>query len=324
MAAGSRNGSAMAVKFQDYYETLGVSRTASQEEIQRAYRKLARQFHPDVNKSKEAEGKFKLIGEAYEVLKDPDKRKKYDELGQNWKAGQEFRPPPGWEGSNNAGRGGGQGFDFRAGEGGDFSDFFEAFFGRSSAGQGFGRRSANRDGRDAEADITITIEEAVNGTSRQLTLQSGDDGASRTLSVKIPAGVTEGSTIRLAGQGGPGVGAGQPGDVLLRVHLAEHPRYEASGHDLTTTLEIAPWDAALGAKLTVPTPHGSVTMTIPPGTSSGQKLRLKYKGLPHRGGNEAGDLFVRIRIVVPRELTPREHELFEKLKSESNFKPHEK
>ncbi|MCE9589675.1 MAG: DnaJ domain-containing protein [Planctomycetes bacterium] len=308
----------MAVKYQDYYETLGVPRSASQDEIQRAYRKLARQFHPDVNKTKEAESKFKLIGEAYEVLKDPEKRKKYDELGADWKAGQEFRPPPGWEGRRQSGPQGG--FNFSS-DGGDFTDFFESFFGRGGAGgQGFGRRTGNRDGQDVEADITISLEEAIHGSTRQLTLQSPDDGSTRTLSVKIPQGVVESSTIRLNGQGGPGMGEGEPGDLLLRVHLAKHPQYEVDGHDLITTLDVTPWDAALGAKVAVPTPYGEVTMTVPPGTSSGQKLRLKFKGLPHRGGSDAGDLFVRLRIVVPKELSSRERELFEQLQKESRFK----
>lgn len=319
----------MAVKFQDYYETLGVSRTASQEEIQRAYRKLARQFHPDVNKSKEAEGRFKLIGEAYEVLKDPEKRKKYDELGENWKAGQEFRPPPGWEArrGQHAAGGGGAGFNFSPGGNGDFSDFFETFFGRAGAGgaRGFGSRgSASREGDDVEANITISLEEALQGTSRQISLQSAADGSTRTLNVKIPAGVTQGATIRLAGQGNPGMGGGESGDVLLNIQLAQHPRYEINGHDLTTSLDITPWDAALGAKLAVATPHGDVTVTIPPGANSGTKLRLKNKGMARRGDNDAGDLFVKLRIVVPRELADRERELFEQLRKESLFKPNEK
>lgn len=332
----------MAVKFQDYYETIGVSRTATHDEIQRAYRKLARKYHPDVNKEKSAEAQFKKVTEAYEVLSDPEKRKKYNELGENWKAGQEFTPPPGWEqqfrrgrpgAGAGAGNGGGQQFHF---EGGDFSDFFESFFGGAARGPGGGGRggfdfeemmggrgggrTAARQGQDVEADIMITLEEAYRGTSRQLTLRS-PDGKSKTLSIKVPPGTIGGATIRAAGQGSPGFGGAPAGDLLLHVRLAEDPWYKVDGRNLTVPVHVAPWEAALGAKVTVRTLDGDLTVTIPPGSQSGQKLRIKGKGLPGRGSAEPGDLFAQVKIVVPKVLTERERELFEELKKESKFDP---
>lgn len=329
----------MAVKFQDYYETLGVSRSATQEEIQRAYRKLARKYHPDVNKDKSAEAKFKQINEAYEVLSDPDKRSKYNELGENWKAGQEFRPPPGWSGSGAGGRGGpgnGQEFHF---EGGDFSDFFEALFGRMGQGgmggggrgfpgfegapHGFGRAgaAAAQQGQTVETDVIVTLSEAIHGTSRQVTLRPAQDGKEKTITVRIPPGTTDGTTIRARGQGGPGLGGGPPGDLLLHVHLAPDPRFKVEGHDVITQVPVTPWEAALGAKVPVETLDGTVTLTLPPGSQSGQKLRLRGKGMPKRGTNEAGDLLAQVKIVVPKTLSPRERELFEALQKESKFEP---
>lgn len=326
-----RIDSAVAVKFQDYYQTLGVPKTASQDEIQRAYRKLARKYHPDVNKEKGAEQKFKELSEAYEVLKDPDKRKQYDELGANWKAGQEFKPPPGWKNAK-FDFGGPGGFSF----GGDgFSDFFEMFFGRSAGpGRGgarvrFGPHGAGFDfeqefqqaGATHEAQITISLEDAYHGAKRQITL-SDNGGPPKTYDVKIPRGVTEGAKIRLAGQGGPGRGGAPPGDLILIVHLAQHPNFQVDGHDLTTTLPLTPWEAALGAKLPVDTLEGQVTLTIPPGAASGQKLRLRGKGLPHRGHPDRhGDLYVLLKIVVPKELSDEERRLFEELAKVSRFDP---
>lgn len=342
----------MPVKFEDYYEVLGVARGASQADIQRAFRKLARKVHPDVNKDPNAPAQFKKINEAYEVLKDPDKRKKYDTLGANWKAGQDFTPPPGWENANfEFGRGGHGGF--RASPGG-FSDFFEMFFGRGGAGAGgasfedvlsqmgagrgagprAGQRAGARGGplagHDQEAQVAISMEEAYHGASRQITIQpgNGQHGQTRTLSVKIPPGVTHGSTIRLKGQGSPGGAGGPAGDLLLRVNIASHPHFElAQGHgkhDLITELRLSPWEAALGAKVPVHTLDGVVTLTVPPGTQSGQKLRLRNKGLPKRGAGqtaERGDLFARTSIVVPRNLTEKERELLEQLQTESKFDP---
>lgn len=332
----------MPVKFQDYYETLSVPRNASKDEIQRAYRKLAKQFHPDVNKAPDADKKFKQASEAYEVLSDPDKRQRYDQLGADYKTGQEFNAPPGWEHADVGGQGG---FNF---SGGDFSDFFEAFFGRGARGQhgggvnvedmfeniggrrGGGKARARRAparGSDVEAQITITLEDACHGAARDITLQpgAGEFGSPRSLRVKIPPGVTDGSAIRLAGQGQPGEDGAPAGDLLLRITLAPHPRYELvdGSADLITDVKITPWEAALGAKVDVPTLDGSITLTIPPGASSGQKLRLRGKGMPTRGakGGDRGDLFVRILIAVPKTLTDEERELFEKLKQASKFDP---
>ncbi|MEE9212987.1 MAG: J domain-containing protein [Phycisphaeraceae bacterium] len=320
----------MAVKYQDYYETLGVKRGASQDEVQRAYRRLARKYHPDLNKKDpQAEQKFKQVGEAYEVLKDPDKRRRYDDLGANWKTGQEFRPPPGFENVHFEFRtsGGGPGFSFDPG--GQFSDFFEMLFGQEAGSRvhGSGRASGQSHVTDEmfrrmgsaaqahppaaqEAQITISLEDAYRGATRQITLQ-GPRGQT-TLDVKIPAGTTHGSKIRLAG-----VANGQ--DLLLNIAIAPHRHFEVSGHDLTTVLHIAPWEAALGAQVPVHTLDGEVTLTVPPGTSSGSRLRLSNKGLPTRGGR--GDLFARVKIVTPKNLTNEERKLFEQLKETSKFNP---
>jgi len=322
----------MPVKFQDYYETLGVARTASQDEVQRAYRKLAKQYHPDTNKAPDAEKRIKQINEAYEVLKDADKRQQYDKLGATYKNGQEFRPPPGYENMNfdfrgpggapGTAPGGGGGFKM---EGADFSDFFEMFFGRSkgaSGARGGARRAAQpQAGGDVEAEVSISVEDAYRGAQRDFSLQA-EDGGRRTLKVKIPAGVTDDAVIRLKGQGGEGVNGGPAGDVLLRVKLAPHPRFSVDGRDLTLDVKVTSWEAALGAKVDLPLFEGTVTLTIPPGAQSGQKMRLRGKGLPARGaGGESGDLYVRIMIAVPKVLTDGERELFEKLRSESTFDP---
>lgn len=306
----------MSVKFEDYYQTLGVKRDASQQEIQRAFRKLARKVHPDVNKTDGASAKFKQISEAYEVLKDPDKRKRYDTLGENWKAGQEFRPPSGWGGQfrgpgSSGGAGGPGGFSFQAG--GQFSDFFEAMFGQMAGqgqGQGFEDLFAGQTGQGdqrqpppQEAPITISLNEAFHGSTRRLDLQ-GPAGR-KTLEVKIPKGTTHGSKIRLAGEG-----------LILNVSVAPHPDYSLTGRDLTTDVKIAPWQAALGDRVDVKTMDGTVSLNVPPGTHSGQKLRLKAKGLPNPKGS-TGNLFVRLLITVPKELNERERELYEQLKQAS-------
>lgn len=338
----------MAVKYQDYYQALGVSRDATQEEIQRAYRKLARQYHPDVNKEPGAEERFKQIGEAYAVLRDPETRRKYDQLGANWKAGDEFRPPPGWQAraGRSAGRGGGvrvEGMDV-----GDFSEFFETLFGTASpfgraagggmggmggfgeafraARGGAGARSVPRQGATREAEITVQLEDAYRGTTRRITLQTENERGERTTKsydVRIPPGVTDGSVIRLAGQGEPGTGGGGPGDLLLRVRMAPHPRFRVDGHNLVTTLAVSPWEAALGTKAPVSTLDGEVLVTVPPGSQSGQRLRLRGKGLPKRAGagDGRGDLIAELRIMVPKELSARERELFEQLSRESRFDP---
>lgn len=345
----------MAAKFVDYYQSLGVKRDASPEDIQRAYRALVRQYHPDVNKEPGAEARFKEIQEAYEVLKDPARRKRYDELGADYKPGQEFRPPPGsaWAGSGQGRRGG-----FRVNFGGEgaegvdfgssgFSEFFESLFGGMAggpggaggssfdpfgAGAGHGRRAGRNGSRrragphrgpDAEAELTITIAEAIQRAIRRVSLSRDDGGGTKTIDVRIPAGVTDGAVIRLAGQGGPGVSGGEPGDLLLRIRLAHDARFRVDPSDpctLHTTLPVAPWEAALGAKVTAHTPDADVLVTIPPGTSSGQKLRIRGHGLPNKQGERA-DLIAEVRISVPKALTPEQRALWEQLAAASNFDP---
>jgi curved DNA-binding protein len=318
----------MAVKFQDYYDTLGVGRNASEDKIKKAYRKLARKYHPDVNKDKEAEERFKQINEAHEVLKDQEKRKHYDQLGPDWQAGQDFKPPPGWENVH---------FEFRTDPGAEafgfddgFSDFFGMLFGGRMAG---GTRTTGRHttwlmrGQDHEAEVAISLEDACHGATRTITLQGheiDDQGqvqpTLQNLQVKIPAGVTDGTRIRLNGKGGEGMGGGPPGDLYLRVKLEPHPRFRADGHDLQVEVEVTPWEAALGATVEVDMLDGSVNLKIPPGTQSGQKLRLRGKGLPRKGDGR-GDLYARVKIVVPGTLTPEEKELFSKMAKVSNFNP---
>jgi DnaJ-class molecular chaperone len=333
----------MAVQFRDYYEVLGVNKSASEADIKSAFRKQARKYHPDVNPGdKSAEEKFKEINEAYEVLSDPEKRQRYDQLGQNWKAGEEFRPPPGWEREHAGDMG-----DFFTGAGGSgFSDFFEALFGGrpgARAGAGFAMR-----GRDIEADIALNLEEAHRGGVRTLTLQvtencpecrgaGSKDGKAicplcrgrgaiqrpKALEVTIPKGLRDGSVIRLGGQGEPGARGAQPGDLFLRARVQPHPLFEITGSDdVQVELPIAPWEAALGAKVMVPTLEGPVEMTIPPGSQGGQRLRLRGQGLNRRGGGR-GDQYARLKIVVPPRLTPQEKELLEKLRAESRFNARE-
>lgn len=324
----------MAVAFRDYYEVLGVPRTATQEEIQRSYRKLARKYHPDVNKAKDAEERFKEIGEAYEVLKDPDKRSKYDQLGANWKDGQEFRPPPGWEQHFGFGPGMGGQTEFRwsSSGGGDFSDFFEMLFGgrgRSAGGRtGPGRGPVwSQAGADQEAVVRIRLEDAFHGATRSITLQSQTvtpDGKvsvqEKNYDVKIPAGILPGQKIRLGGQGGEGVGGGPRGDLYLKVEIEPHPIFKLEGRDLTMPLQITPWEAVLGAEVQVSTLAGPVTLKVPPGSQSGQKMRLRGKGMPNPKG-APGNLYVVLNIMVPRHPSARERELFEKLQETSSFNP---
>jgi DnaJ-class molecular chaperone len=328
----------MAVKFKDYYDVLGVSKTASEDDIRMAFRKLARKYHPDVNPGdKSAEESFKEINEAYEVLSDTDKRKRYDDLGPNWKAGADFTPPPGSEraGTNGAG------FEGVFGDGGaaDFSDFFESLFGRR------GRRGGRFEmrGPNVEAEIALSLEEAHQGGTRTLQFDSTEtcpeckgtgskDGKvcpvcrgagvvrrPKVVEVNIPAGVREGSVIRLAGRGEPGSNGAPPGDLLLHVRLLPHRLFEVLGeHDLQVELPVAPWEAALGSKPTVPTLDGSVEMTIPANSQGGQRLRLRGQGLARRGGGR-GDQFVKLKLVNPPKLTAKEMELYEKLASVSRF-----
>jgi curved DNA-binding protein len=314
----------MAVQFRDYYETLGVSKTASDDEIKSAFRKLARKFHPDVAKPKDkatAEEKFKQINEAYEVLSDPEKRQKYDQLGANWNQPGGGQPPPGWSQQPGGGfqrYGGDGGVEFEFG-GTGFSDFFEAFFGggrgQSAFGGdgGFGRRpgSAER-GSDVEADIMVTLEEALHGSTRQVSLRRGGSNKVETYQVKIPRGVHEGQRIRLAGQGEAGAGGGKSGDLFLRVRLARHPDFTVEGSDLIYEAKIEPWKAALGGQLEVPTLEGTVRLKIPPGTQGGQRFRIRERGLPSAAGSR-GNLYVIPQIQIPEKLTEREREIWKQL-----------
>src|SRR5208283_3090561 len=324
----------MAVQYKDYYETLGVPRAAKDDEIKKSFRKLAREFHPDVAKDKRrAEEKFKGINEAYEVLSDPAKRKKYDELGADWKSGAEFRPPPGYEGFSGGqsfrGRGqGGEEFEFRFG-GTGFSDFFEQIFGSRMRGGGFGRQPGFQQeeefaerGRDIEGDIMVTLEEAMRGSIRSVSVRrpSGRSVKTETYQVKIPPGVTEGQRLRVAGRGEAGSGGGESGDLYLRVRLARHPDFDVDGHDLIYEAELAPWEAVLGAEISVPTLDGRVNIKIPAGTQSGQKLRVRGRGLSARNSGH-GDLFVVTRIVVPSRVSDAEKKLWEQLARESKFNP---
>jgi curved DNA-binding protein len=318
----------MAVQFRDYYETLGVSKTASADEIKSAFRKLARKHHPDVAKDKKsAEEKFKQINEAYEVLSDPEKRQKYDQLGADWnQPGGGFQPPPGWRPQQGGGRpnpfgggnGGGVEFEF---DGTGFSDFFEAFFGGGRGQSAFGRggggaagfaggMQAER-GSDVEADIMVTLEEALHGSKRTVSLRRSNSSKLESYQVKIPKGVHEGQRIRLAGQGEAGARGGKSGDLFLRVRLARHPDFSVEGSDLIHEVELAPWQAVLGSELQVPTLEGIARLKIPAGTSGGQRFRLRERGLPTSSGR--GDLYVVTEIRIPKKLSDRERELWTEL-----------
>jgi curved DNA-binding protein len=314
----------MAVQFRDYYETLGVSKTASEDEIKSAFRKLARKFHPDVAKDKAAaEEKFKQINEAYEVLSDPEKRSKYDQLGANWNQPGGFQPPPGWQqggggGFNPFGAGGnGGGVEFEFG-GTGFSDFFEAFFGGGRGqsafrrGGGFGGPETASRGSDVEADIMVTLEEALHGSTRTVSLRRSNSSKVETYQVKIPRGVHEGQRIRLAGQGEAGARGGKSGDLFLRVRLARHPDFSVEGSDLLHEVELAPAQAVLGAEVRTPTLEGEAKLKVPPGTQAGQRFRMRERGLPNANGTR-GDLYVVAKIRIPKNLTERERELWSQL-----------
>ena len=312
----------MAVQFRDYYETLGVAKTASADELKSAFRKLARTHHPDVAKDKKAaEEKFKQINEAYEVLSDADKRRKYDELGANWDRPGGFQPPPNRGGGSHrrgpnpfgGANGGGDEFEFG---GTGFSDFFEAFFGVGrghSASGGMGGQSAGAErGNDVEADIMVPLEEALKGVTRQVSLRRGESAKVETYQVKIPRRVREGKRIRLAGQGEAGERGGQSGDLFLRVRLARHPEFSVDGNDLVHEVKIAPAQAVLGTELRVPTLEGEAKLKLPAGTQGGQKFRLRGCGLPGLSSTR-GDLYVAVQIQLPKELTDRERELWTEL-----------
>jgi curved DNA-binding protein len=295
----------VAVKFRDYYEVLGVPRTATPDEIKKAYRQIARKQHPDLQPKAEraqAAERFKEINEAYEVLRDPEKRKKYDALGAQWKNGMDFTPPPGGPGGP-SGR-------VEWGDLGDFSDFFASIFGEPPTGRA-GRRGRVRTtfpGSDVEAELPVTLDEALRGSRRRITLPGN-----RTLEVTIPAGAHDGTVLRLAGQGEPGTNGGPPGDLFLHLRLEPHPRYRVEGDDLEFDLPLWPWQAVLGASVRLETPDGAVTLNVAPGTPSGQRLRLRGRGLS-RGDGERGDLYAVVRVVVPERPSAAEREAYEKLK----------
>jgi curved DNA-binding protein len=310
-------------EFKDYYAIMGVARDASQEEIKRAYRRLASKYHPDVSKEANAEEKFKEVQEAYEVLKDPQRRAAYDQLGTGWRPGEDFRPPPDW----------GRDFEFStssfgATDDGDFSDFFSALFGqRSPFGTRRGRRTRGfaAAGEDHVAKIQIDLEDSFRGGTHTIELKSaqlGDDGRlqvrPRTLKVTIPRGVVEGQRIRLAGQGSPGIGGGPPGDLYLEISFRPHPLFQVEGRDVTLTLPIAPWEAALGATIQTPTLAGPVELKIPPNSRAGQKLRLRGRGLP---GTTPGDQYVVLKIVLPPADTAEARAFYEQMRQKLPFNP---
>jgi curved DNA-binding protein len=301
----------MAVGYRDYYEVLGVPRDASTEDIRRAYRRLAREYHPDVNKEPGAEDRFKEISEAYEVLRDQEKRERYDRLGSNWRAGQDVSGTSGFDRAGGGFDGGFGGFSAGSGED-DFSDLFQGLFGRRGPrARGAGFEGFSQRGGDRRAELELTLEEAAAGGRRRVTLGSG-----RELEVQIPPGVRDGQVIRLAGEGGRGAGGGPSGDLLLRVRLLPHPRFRVlRGGDLETDVAVAPWEAALGAQVGVATLEGTATVKVPAGSSCGRRLRLRGAGL---GG---GDLYAVVKILVPKRLSKRERELFQQLSQTSKFDP---
>jgi curved DNA-binding protein len=318
----------MAVDFRDYYEALEVPRDASSDDIRRSYRKLARKYHPDVNKEEGAEERFKELSEAYEVLRDEEKRERYDRFGQNWKAGQDVSGAAGFEGFEGFegfGGGGPGGRNVRVDFGdGDFSDFFDGLFGargggrRRGGGAGLGGEGFAMRGSDQEAAIELTLEEAARGGKRKITLGDGRD-----YEVNIPRGVTDGQRIRMAGEGGEGAGGGQRGDLYLRVRLKPHPRFRVDGRDLFTDLPVTASEAALGAEVELRTLTGdSARVKVPAGSSCGRRLRLKGEGMPSPRGQD-GDLYASVKIEVPKRLTPEERELFERLADVSSFDPRE-
>jgi curved DNA-binding protein len=308
------------MEYKDYYKTLGVERNAPQDEIKRAYRKLTRKYHPDVSKETNAEEKFKEVGEAYEVLKDPEKRAAYDQLGAGWKSGQDFRPPPDWEESFTF-RGGG----FTGGDAEAFSDFFESLFGRGTRARPRRPSTIHARGEDVHAKVRIDLLDSFQGTTRTITLQIpevDEQGHIRTrdrvLNVHIPKGVSEGQHIRLSGQGGPGLGKGPAGDLYLEVEFTPHPLYRVEGKDLYLDLPVAPWEAALGASVKAPTPGGNVDLKIPAGSAGGRKLRLRGRGLP---GNSPGNFYVVLQIVLPPADSPKARELYKELERGLPFNP---
>jgi len=307
------------MEYKDYYKIMGLKRDATLDEIKRAHRKLARKYHPDISKEPDAEAKFKEMGEAYKVLKDPQKRAAYDKLGKNFKSGQEFNPPPDWD----------AGFEFSNADfndmGSGFSDFFEELFGqrrhtsRSASGAQFSSH-----GQDHNAKVTVDLEDAFYGATRSISLQTPILDAygqmrmsNRTLNIKIPKGIKEGQQIRLAGQGSPGIGGGQ-GDLYLEIHFKPHPLYRAEGRDLHMQLPVTPWEVALGETVKVPTPAGTVDLKIAAGSNSGSKLRLKGRGIP---GSPAGDLYLTLSVIAPQANSDKARALYKEMADTLAFNP---
>lgn len=310
------------MEFRDYYQTLGVARGASTDEVKKAYRKLARKYHPDVSKESDAEARMREVNEAYAVLSDPEKRAAYDELGNRYGAGQEFQPPPDW----------GAGFEFSGADGGPgmrdeaFSDFFSSLFGRAGRGRGAGGAGARRmRGSDHHARILVDLADVYGGSTRAITLRGArlDDAGrvvteERVLDVRIPKGLAEGQQIRLAGQGAPGLGGGPPGDLYLEVQFRPDPRYRIQGRDVFETIPVAPWEAALGATIEVPTPSGRVQVNVPAGSQTGRKLRLKGRGIP---GDPPGSLYLQLEVVLPPADDETARKLYETMARELAFDP---
>lgn len=310
------------MEFKDYYDVMGVARGATQVEIKRAYRKLARKFHPDVSKASDAESRFKEVGEAYAVLKDPEKRAAYDQLGKDWKQGEDFRPPPDWS-SNFEYRGAGS----QNSNSPDFSDFFSSLFSERFGSEGQSGHSGQSSvvGEDHHAKVMIELEDAYQGATRNIVLRTPALDASgkimhtqRTLKVKIPKGVTNGQRIRLSGQAAPQVGNGRAGDLYLEVQIATHDIYRVDEHDVILDVPITPWEAALGANIEVPTPAGLVNLKIPAGAIDGRRLRLKGRGIP---GSPAGDLYVDTKLTLPSAESAAAKSLYKKMQNDLNYNP---
>ena len=325
------------MEFIDYYKILGVPRNATQEEIQRAYRKRARTYHPDINKDKNAEAEFKKINEANEVLKDPEKRKLYDTYGKDWQNGAHYQDTSSWqEMFRQENRQSGNTRTFKFGSDGTFeetngfSDFFHNFFGHGSREQQTHWQDFDQTGRSYEADITVTLGEIFSGAHKSISLQSYELDAAgqgrpttKTFQITIPKGVTEGSVIRLSGQGEKVAGQGIPGDLLLRIHIAPDSRFSVDGHDLHTTIAIAPWEAVLGARVNLQTVDGSVTLKVPKGSQNGKVMRIRGKGLPKKD-QQTGDLIVTLQVQVPKTVGKEEERLFKELAATSGFNPRSK